>query len=248
MGALHPRDFASLVAHYLEQQSGLPQKLDLGDILKKYQIYEGPNWVNNMIYQGIPYLDRKSITSREVFEISIDRIGVVEGIILEKIGATVLKADHKKRIITTDAAAPSLVPRPDGWQFLDADEVPIASNPIREFDRVINDLAPSLNDLILLNQNDQSVKDMTGALDEAIDGIRSSNYLNPLKKSDFAFDLEVGLRLLKKSGDVSIGAIKFLVLDRLKEAYKEATEELLKNSIKLAFFAIGLYFLGQIKI
>ena len=96
---------------------------------------------------------------------------------------------------------------------------------------------------------DPSSNEMTAVsadIDRALEAIRSSNTMGEEARTGYLRHISQGRGLIAKAGNISVGAIKFLLIDRLKAAYEEAAEDSLKLIIQAAFMAIILTVIGKL--
>lgn len=104
----------------------------------------------------------------------------------------------------------------------------------------------SLHEDIFFDPESSEVKAMMSDLDRAVAGIRGSNQLDPETKSTHLRHLDNGIGLFNKAGKISVGALKFLLIDRLKKAYEDAVEESLKILIQGALIVLILTLASRI--
>lgn len=111
---------------------------------------------------------------------------------------------------------------------------------------VENLLAQASDRVVPFNHNSVEFKNFVGSIEGSIDALDESNALEPEFKSAFVSMLETGLELLRKGSKAALGALRFLIFDRLKEAYSSAMEESLKLVIQGALLTGFLWLAGFI--
>jgi hypothetical protein len=123
-------------------------------------------------------------------------------------------------------------------QYLTHDGVGIILEPVHEMDRELSKIIPASDRIVALDHNQSALIDAIGAVSNAEKAIASSNVLAPDEKSDALLNISNGKALLEKSQSVAIGAVRYLLLDRLKSLFESAIEDALKMMLYAAFLAI----------
>jgi hypothetical protein len=76
--------------------------------------------------------------------------------------------------------------------------------------------------------------------------IRSSNEMDEDDKADAVLSLGLGAKLIRESKRLVVGAVRYLVLDRLKKAFEGVIEDAFKLVLIAAFVTIGTILLALI--
>lgn len=80
----------------------------------------------------------------------------------------------------------------------------------------------------------------------SISVIEGSNSLGPDEKNFINAHLRSGVDLMKSTGTFVIGAIRYLIIDRLKGAFESVLEDSYKEIVKIALLAAILLVIGSL--
>lgn len=132
------------------------------------------------------------------------------------------------------------------FQFPDYDDFEPPTPEGLKIDHIGETFAVASDRIVSSKDNWDSSSELMTSLDASLDAISSSNVLSESERNRLRTYVSSGITLLKSGQKVAVGAIKFLIFDRLKEAYKSAMEDALKHVIYLAICALALWLAGAI--
>jgi hypothetical protein len=110
---------------------------------------------------------------------------------------------------------------------------------VQEIAKVETALAPAAGRLVSFADNQLSAEQAIGEIQKAEEAIRLSNQIDPDEKADALVSLELGKELVRRSKSFLIGALRYLVLERLKKAFEKTIEDVYRLVLIGAFLTIG---------
>lgn len=129
----------------------------------------------------------------------------------------------------------------DGYRKVEASAIaPSQESSIaaEEHERVLHQLIPASDRIVSPSHNSPDFSRAIEEVEEAQRLIASSNQLPEEDKKTTLVHLDAGLLLLRKSKEFAVGAVRYLILDRLKAAFEGAVEDAFKVVITGAFMAL----------
>jgi hypothetical protein len=124
-------------------------------------------------------------------------------------------------------------------EYATHDGVGMIIEPASDIDRVLAKIVPAADRIVTLGHNQVKLSDAIAAISNAEDAITSSNTLTVDEKSDNLLQISLGKQLLAKGKSVAIGAVRYLILDRLKNAFESLIEDAFKTVLVIAFLAVA---------
>ena len=113
-----------------------------------------------------------------------------------------------------------------------------------ELDRISDQLAPASDRVVLISDNAHVRNQIAESLNDISSTISQSNLLDPDEKSDVLESLGLAQRLLQNSRRVLVGALRYLVFERLKKAFERSIEDVYRAMIIGALGALALIILA----
>jgi hypothetical protein len=126
------------------------------------------------------------------------------------------------------------------------DGVGMILEPANDVDRIYAKVIPASDRVVTPNHNQSALTDAVDAISKAEDAVSSSNILSLEDKSDTLLHISLGKQLLTKGKSIAVGAVRYLVLDRLKKAFERLIEDALKLVLIAAFLAVAALILSLI--
>ncbi len=152
-------------------------------------------------------------------------------------------AAHK---VVTDSKLDEKIRLPEPWVFGGIDSDVSSAADWSQIDEMMAKLDTSRHKVIEVDRADPKFERAVQSLETLSTTLSQSNSASHFLKDEIQPVIRAGTEILRRSNTLTIGLVKFLILDRLREAYVNASEEFLKDLIKFSFFAVALYFLGII--
>ena len=100
-------------------------------------------------------------------------------------------------------------------------------------------IAPASDREVSFGDNKGARDDLVAEIAKAEEAIRGSNEMRADEKSDSLISLDLGKSLILKSINFSIGAVRYLILDRIKKAFEKVIEDVFRIALILCFIAIA---------
>ncbi len=131
-------------------------------------------------------------------------------------------------------------------KYGDKDGVGTILEPASETDSALAKIVPASDRIVTLNHNHPKFSETLEALAEAEQAISSSNMLTVDEKSDTILHISLGKKLLSQGKSFAIGAIRYLLLDRLKKSFESLIEDAFKVVLVAAFLAVAAFLISLI--
>jgi hypothetical protein len=117
---------------------------------------------------------------------------------------------------------------------------------IPDYEQVLEQIIPAADRTVRPDHNLPDYVDALGNVQEARRLIEQSNQLAENERLDTLVHLDAGLSLLTRARNYTVGAIRYLILDRLKKAFEGAIEDAFKAAILLAFMTLATVLIWMI--
>ena len=114
---------------------------------------------------------------------------------------------------------------------------------VGETEKALSRLIPASDRIVTQTDNQPKRVETLAAVAQAITSIESSNVMLPNEKAETLTYLNAGQSILEKCNNFAIGAIRYLILDRLKLAFEGAIEDAFKITLVSIFLTIAAYLL-----
>jgi hypothetical protein len=125
-----------------------------------------------------------------------------------------------------------------GYRRVEASHGP-SDKVSEEYERLFQQLVPASDRTVAPSHNSPDYVHAIEKVEEAQKLIASSNQLPEDEKEDALLHIEAGLSIVKRARQFAIGAVRYLILDRLKAAFEGAIEDAFKVVIIGAFLAFA---------
>lgn len=117
---------------------------------------------------------------------------------------------------------------------------------VGKFERILNQIIPAADRTVHPDHNSSDYSDAINKIEEARRLIEKSNQLPQVEKADSLVHLDAGLSILTRARQFTVGAIRYLVLDRLQKAFEGAIEDAFKVVIWGAFLTLATILIWMI--
>ncbi|WP_417321706.1 hypothetical protein [Erythrobacter aureus] len=246
--------------HWRSQQSALIAALvieaeidsrrfhSLKDLTKKYGISLNLLDYNSILRQSWPkrLVEHPSIIRKDEYRIAAGMLESAKAKVLENFSGHFLMLDPAAHKVVTDSKLDEKIRLPEPWVFGGIDSDVSSAADWSQIDEMMAKLDTSRHKVIEVDRADPKFERAVQSLETLSTTLSQSNSASHFLKDEIQPVIRAGTEILRRSNTLTIGLVKFLILDRLREAYVNASEEFLKDLIKFSFFAVALYFLGII--
>lgn len=205
-----------LVAAYdLSERTG-EEMVETGEIIAKYPLTHRSNWIMRSLFD---LKDRGLVNDMFTHDdelkqsVWLTAAGMREAEQLIENGVVIMNAE--------DFAEPELVAAVSEQVILEAKIIPASDRHV-----ILGDNLPRRTEIV-------------SQIVIAEDAIRSSNKLEAGEKADAILSLSLGRNLIEGSKRLTIGAIRYLILERIKKAFESIIEDVIKVALVAAFVAIA---------
>jgi hypothetical protein len=208
-----------LVATYILGEERSEDYTAIRDVIEQFQLDPRPNWIQRALQSYVDY----------GYSIDVRHIGQEMDQSVSLTGGGLREAER----LIEEGIVPS------------RRQAETASDePRSEMERLSNLLLPASDRYVTPQHNSEAFVDAVTKVEEAKQCIIQSNEIAPDERTDAVIHLDAGFSLLKNAKTVAIGAIRYLVLDRLRKAFEGAIEDVFKTVLVTAFIALAAYLLA----
>ena len=121
-----------------------------------------------------------------------------------------------------------------------------AENGTSGVGELMKQIIPAADRVVTVQHNQPDFVSAIEGIEEARNLISQSNSLEEAEKADTLISLDAGLLVLKNAARFAVGAMKYLVLDRLKAAFEGAIEDSFKLALTTAFTLLATFLIASL--
>jgi hypothetical protein len=207
-----------LVAAYIYGEEHGEDYIGIRELIDNFQLEPRPNWIQRALQSYVDYgysVDVRHIGQEMDQSVSLTGPGVREAEQLIDEGIVPQRREKERS----------------------------GGGPTSEMDRLAHALLPASDRYVTPQHNSEPFASAVAKVEGARECIVRSNAIGPEDRSDAIVHLDAGLSLLRRTRSFAVGAIRYLVLDRLKKAFEGVIEDAFKAVLLTAFVALAGYLL-----
>lgn len=213
-----------VAAYFLGEETG-QDSVSVKEVLHNFSLSPRANWIMRALEAFVSYgysMDVRHIGEEIEQDISLTSRGLreAERLIDEGVGPA--------RILRTSEAPSRGQP-----------EAP-------EYERLLQQIIPASDRIVTPSHNAPDYVLALEKVQEARRLIEQSNQLSEDEKADTLVHLDAGLSILTRARNFTVGAIRYLILDRLKKAFEGAIEDAFKAAIVGTFMTLATILIWMI--
>jgi hypothetical protein len=214
----------------------------------KYGIDFQFNWNDQILYtHEACFIERRTIKGFPAYRVRPATKEKLRAALLASTMSTIIKVNSANKVLHMDGAIPKALKLPTEWQIVDAASDKFGETDLSEIDEHLAMIDQSISQSVDLNLDQSETYGALESIQNAAFAVGQSNSFSLDFKREMSAHLNAGIQIMTNSRKVAVGALKFLLIDRLAEAYKEATEDVLKNIIKVALYAVIFLVIAKLK-